>query len=219
VVWVPGNHELWTAHWAGERARGQDKYNQLIDLCRSYRVLTPEDPYPIVSIGDAKVRVVPLFLLYDYSFRPPHIPLERAVGWAKESGVCCMDEFALHSDPYRDVSEWCGVRCELSERKLRLCCDGTPNVLINHFPLRGDLVRLPKIPRFSIWCGTVKTEDWHIRFNAAVVISGHLHIRSTQYRDGVRFEEVSLGYPWQWGESIESRRRVKQVLPAAATSV
>ena len=32
----------------------------------------------------------------------------------------------------------------------------------------------------------------------SVVVYGHLHIRNTQFREGVRFEEVSLGYPQQW---------------------
>lgn len=73
-----------------------------------------------------------------------------------------------------------------------------PTVLINHFPLRKDLAWLPRIPQFVIWCGTERTSDWHRRFNARVVVSGHLHIRSTTHRDGVRFEEVSLGYPRQW---------------------
>jgi hypothetical protein len=47
------------------------------------------------------------------------------------------------------------------------------------------------------WCGTRRTDDWHLRFNAGVVVSGHMHVRSTKYRDGVRFEEVSFGYPRQ----------------------
>jgi hypothetical protein len=68
------------------------------------------------------------------------------------------------------------------------------------------------MPRFSIWCGTRRTEDWHLRFNAAVVASGHLHIRSTSYRDGVRFEEVSLGYPRQWSGLITPDLCVREIL-------
>ena len=33
---------------------------------------------------------------------------------------------------------------------------------------------------------------------AAVAVSGHLHVRRTDWRDDTRFEEVSLGYPRQW---------------------
>jgi hypothetical protein len=54
------------------------------------------------------------------------------------------------------------------------------------------------VPRFSIWCGTTLTEDWHIRYRAEAVVTGHLHMRHTVVKDGVRFEEVSLGYPRDW---------------------
>ena len=57
---------------------------------------------------------------------------------------------------------------------------------------------LPRIPRFSPWCGTRKTEGWYRRFNACAVVYGHLHIRGTQWLDGVPFQEVSLGYPKNW---------------------
>jgi 3',5'-cyclic AMP phosphodiesterase CpdA len=84
LVWGPGNHELWTLPSSDEKARGRFKYDELIELCRFYEVLTPEDPYPIVTIGGREVRIAPLFILYDYSFRPLHIPIERAVDWERE---------------------------------------------------------------------------------------------------------------------------------------
>jgi UDP-2,3-diacylglucosamine pyrophosphatase LpxH len=86
-----------------------------------------------------------------------------------------------------------------------------PTVLINHFPLKQSLAKLPAIPRFMIWCGTRRTEDWHKRFNASVVVSGHLHIRSTREIDGTRFEEVSLGYPnrqWRPSNGMDTHVRV-----------
>ena len=87
------------------------------------------------------------------------------------------------------------ARVAATEERLRDETREQSVVLINHFPLRYDLVRLRRIPRFSIWCGTRRTEDWHLRFGAEVVVSGHLHVPRTEWRDGVRFEEVSLGYP------------------------
>jgi 3',5'-cyclic AMP phosphodiesterase CpdA len=210
LVWVPGNHELWTL--PNETARGRFKYEQLVSLCRSHGVLTPEDPYPILTIGERQVRVAPLFLLYDYSFRPPGVPRERALEWAGEAGVSCADEVLLHPDPYAGIDEWCHARCQSTELRLKACRNDLPTVLINHFPLREDLARLPRIPRFSLWCGTRRTEDWHLRFNATVVVSGHLHIRSTSRRDGVRFEEVSLGYPHQWTGSTTLNRCVREIL-------
>lgn len=212
LVWVPGNHELWTLPGTNETARGRFKYDELVELCRFHGVLTPEDPYPIVTIAGKEVRIAPLFLLYDYSFRPLTIPIERAIDWAVESGVECVDEALLHPDPYTSRTEWCHARCEMTERRLKADRNDLPTVLISHFPLREDLAKLPRIPRFSIWCGTRRTEDWHVRFNATVVVSGHLHIRSTSYRDGVRFEEVSLGYPHQWSGSITPNRCVREIL-------
>ena len=43
LVWVPGNHELWTSREAGQLLGGAEKYEHLVALCRSYGVLTPED--------------------------------------------------------------------------------------------------------------------------------------------------------------------------------
>ena len=62
---------------------------------------------------------------------------------------------------------------------------------------------LPLIPRFTIWCGTRRTADWHRRFRAAAVVYGHLHPK-LRLLDGVRFHEVSLGYPRQWRYRPES---------------
>lgn len=214
LVWVPGNHELWTLSGSPDARRGRDKYDELVELCRSHGVLTPEDAYPVVTIGGREIRIAPLFLLYDYSFRPRDIPLERALAWAAEDGIECADEMLLHPDPYSDRAAWCRARCEMTERRLTTFRNDLPTVLINHFPLRQDLARLPRIPRFSIWCGTRQTEDWHIRFNAEVVVSGHLHIRSTSHRDGVRFEEVSLGYPRQWSGSISPDQCLREILSA-----
>src|SRR5579863_124028 len=219
LVWVPGNHELWTLPSNREEARGRYKYELLVALCRSYNVLTPEDPYPVVTVAEQKVRIAPLFLLYDYSFCPSNIPPEKAEGWALEAGTYCSDEELLHADPYDGIAEWCHARCALTEARLKSCNDGLPLVLVNHFPLREDLVRVA-IPRFSIWCGTRLSEDWHVRFNATVVVSGHLHVRSTMHRDGTRFEEVSLGYPTEWRRrSTSPIASMREILPGTPASM
>ena len=48
------------------------------------------------------------------------------------------------------------------------------------------------------WCGTPRTADWPTRINVAAVVYGHLHISRTTVHAGVRFEEVSMGYPREW---------------------
>jgi hypothetical protein len=135
------------------------------------------------------------------------------VAWAAESGVICADEVLLHPEPYLSRSAWCAARCQYTEKRLQEAASRAPLVLINHFPLRQDLVRLRFIPRFSLWCGTRRTEDWHTRFRASVVVYGHLHIRGTRYQDGVRFEEVSLGYPRNWQHERGVQGYLREILP------
>src|SRR6185295_11161272 len=69
LIWVPGNHELWSMP-RQDMPRGVAKYEQLVALCRSYGVLTPEDPYATFSDGSERYLIAPLFTLYDYSFGP-----------------------------------------------------------------------------------------------------------------------------------------------------
>jgi len=211
VLWVPGNHELWGG---GIKERGVAKYQQMVSVCHEFGVLTPEDPYPLWQGEGGNHYLVPLFLLYDYSFRPDNISQEDAVLWAKQTGIVCSDEYYLEPTPYSSKQAWCSARCEYSEQRLHELPKGIPTILINHYPLRQDLVRLVRIPRFSIWCGTRRTENWHLRFNASVVVSGHLHIRATDYKDDVRFEEVSLGYPRNWNQDKGIQSYLRQILPA-----
>jgi predicted phosphodiesterase len=216
IIWVPGNHDLWTLPSASSAEgfeRGEAKYQKLVALCREYGVLTPEDPYVIWHGENTLAMLVPLFLLYDYSFRPDDVPQEQALAWAEETNVICTDEVLLHPDPYPSRAEWCRARCVLTEKRLLEEISDIPVVFINHFPLRQALVRLKKIPRFSLWCGTRRTEDWHTRFPTSVVVYGHVHMRATDYQDGVRFEEVSLGYPQQWQSVRGIHAYLREILP------
>src|SRR4051794_40548862 len=69
VMWVPGNHELWTV--SPDDLRGDAKYRALVDLCRAHGVLTPEDPFAEWTGPGGPCVIALLFLLYDYSLRPP----------------------------------------------------------------------------------------------------------------------------------------------------
>ena len=108
-----------------------------------------------------------------------------------------VDEDLLAPDPVltRDSG---APRVESTEARRRPPPD--VKLIVATLPLRADLAVLPRIPRFSIWCGTTKTSDWHRRFNVEAVVYGHLHLRSSRQIDGVSFEEVSLGYPKQWNQ-------------------
>lgn len=215
VLWTPGNHDLWTMPTEPGDLRGVAKYERLVQVCRECGALTPEDPYPIWRGGGQPCVLAPLFLLYDYSYRPSHVPADQAVTWAAESGVVCSDEFLLHPDPYPTRAAWCAARVAATEQRLQALPPDLPLVLINHYPLREDLIHLPRIPRFALWCGTKRTEDWHTRFPVTAVVYGHLHVRGSQWRDGVRCEEVSFGYPRDWDHSLGMEPYLRQILPAA----
>lgn len=207
LFWVPGNHELWTM--APGEARGVEKYERLVALCRERGVHTPEDPYvewPGAEHGTPATYIAPLFLLYDYSFRPGDVPRERALAWAREAGLRCADEHFLHPDPYRTRDEWCAARLSYTRERLEALGD-VAFVLVNHFPLRVRDVILPLIPRFSIWCGTAETEDWATRYRARAVVYGHLHVRRRTSEGACTFHEVSLGYPPQWDGPADAQLR------------
>lgn len=212
VIWVPGNHELWVRADA-EVANSVEKYGAMVNVCREFGVLTPEDPYLRWQGEGGEHIIAPLHLLYDYSFRPDTVAEKDAVSWAVESGILCADERLINPAPFESISHWCESRVDYSHAQLQCHNDNTPFVLVNHFPLRYDLVRIRKIPRFSIWCGTNRTENWHRQFAVTAVVSGHLHVRATDYRDGVRFEEVSLGYPRDWKRSLGLHHYLREILP------
>ena len=214
VFWVPGNHELWS-HRDGA-ARGVAKYEAAVAVCRRCGVVTPEDPY-VVWPEEPRCVIAPVFLLYDYSFRPDTVAAHDAVAWAAAAGIRSADEHFLASDPYPTRDAWCRARVEQTEPRLAAAASRYPLVLVNHFPLRRDLVRLPRIPRFSVWCGTRRTETWHTKFRVKVVVAGHLHVRTTDWVDGVRFEEVSLGYPRHWRRERGIDGYLREILPGPST--
>jgi hypothetical protein len=218
LIWVPGNHELWTTDDNG--LRGEALYARLIEVCRSFGVQTPEDEYARFPVEEEEeeLYVAPLFLLYDYTFRPDNIETKaEALKWAAEAELVCTDEYFLHYDPHESREAWCHARVKSTEARLEKLLSDHPNaktILINHFPLRRDHAFLPRVPRFSIWCGTRLTEDWHRRFHAKAVVFGHLHIRQKRVVDDVPFHEVSLGYRAQWDQAHPDRytRYVREIL-------
>ncbi len=220
VVWVPGNHELWTLRDDPVRLRGDRRYRHLVDMCRHLGVLTPEDPYPVWEGEGGPVRIAPLFLLYDYTFRPEGtFTKEAALARAYEAGVVCTDELLLHPDPYPSRDAWCRARVQETERRLAACGTDVPTVLVSHFPLIREPTRVLTYPEFAQWCGTVRTADWHRRFRAVAAVYGHLHIPRVTWHDGVRFEEVSVGYPREWRRRGQRRSVLRQVLPAAGPTM
>ncbi|HEV3073998.1 MAG TPA: metallophosphoesterase, partial [Thermoanaerobaculia bacterium] len=61
LLWVPGNHELWTVPAHAGEPRGEAKYERLVAICRDYGVLTPEDPYVTWPGAGPRCVLAPLF--------------------------------------------------------------------------------------------------------------------------------------------------------------
>jgi predicted phosphodiesterase len=200
VIWTPGNHELWTLPSDPVALRGTARYEALVKVCRRFGVVTPEDEFPVWAGPAGPVTVAPLFTLYDYSFRAGGAvsgdARSAALAAARKAGITPVDEGRLHADPYPSVAEWCRDRVAATERRLA-AVDG-PVVLVSHWPLVRDPLAALRHQEFAPWCGTTLTADWHTRYQAAAAVYGHLHIPRTTRHDGIRFEEVSVGYPREW---------------------
>jgi 3',5'-cyclic AMP phosphodiesterase CpdA len=215
VIWTPGNHELWTMYHDPVQLRGEARYQALVRMCRENDILTPEDEFAVWPGPSGPLTIVPLFQLYDHSWLAPGARTKKeSLEYALRAGVVCADEVMLHSDPHPDREAWCDARVKESERRLSALGSEVKTVLVSHWPLVRQATDALRFPEFSRWCGTDRTADWHIRFRAEVVVYGHLHIPRTTHYDGVRFEEVSLGYPSEWMKRDNPPLVPKKVLPA-----
>ncbi|QFG26645.1 metallophosphoesterase [Actinomadura sp. WMMB 499] len=214
VIWTPGNHELWTIKDDPVPLRGEARYRRLVDMCREHGVATPEDPYPVWTGDGGPVTIAPLFVLYDYTFRPEGASTkEKALEIAHEAGVVCTDEIYLHPDPHPTRDAWCDARIAYSERRMAELEPGARTVLVNHWPLIREPTRVLWYPEFAQWCGSERTADWHVRFGAVSVVYGHLHIPRTIWADGVPHVEVSVGYPREWRRHRGAPQGPRRVLP------
>jgi len=198
VIWVPGNHELWTVPPKPGELRGVARYDNLVEGLRGIGVITPEDEYPVWDPHGSALTVVPMFLLYDYSWGHNGLTGRAAVDASIADGIVCTDEALLHTDPYDSVVDWCHERVRRTEERLMALPEGSAPVLVNHFPLDRRVLAPLYYPSFSVWCGTELSADWPTRFGAYAVVYGHLHIPIPRVLDGILHQEVSLGYPREW---------------------
>lgn len=212
LLWVPGNHELWTTEERGVRLGGADKLAALCELCRERGVVSVDDPWPVWPGDGGPHTLALLALLYDYTFAPAGMDRAAAIAWAADDGVLAADEARLDPRPFADIVAWSAERVCAAAARLELE-RAHPTILVNHWPLRDDLIFIPRVPRYRPWCGTRATHDWHRRYGARVVVSGHLHTRRTDWIDGVRFEEASLGYPREHRPGMIADAYLRQILP------
>ena len=213
VIWVPGNHELWTTNRDPMQIFGKARYDYLVNMCDEMGIVTPEHPFPVWTEEGGPATIVPMFLLYDYTFLPQGAATKaEGLAIARERNVVGTDEFLLSAEPYATRDAWCRDRVSYTRKRLEDLDWMTPTVLVNHFPLVREPCDAMFYPEFALWCGTTATADWHTRYNAVCSVYGHLHIPRTTWYDGVRFEEVSVGYPREWRRR-KPYRWLRQVLP------
>lgn len=217
VVWTPGNHELWTTPNDPDQTRGVERYDRLVGVCRELGVLTPEDPYATWEGEGGPVLIAPLFVGYDYTFHAPGTSTkEESLEIAHTAGIVCTDEYYLFPDPYETRDAWCRARAAATEARLAACDPAVPLVMVNHYPTVREPTRILRYPEFAQWCGTTLTADWHTRFRTAAMIYGHLHVPRVTHHDGVRFQEVSLGYPREWKRHGNPHGILRKVFPSPA---
>ena len=157
--------------------------------------------------------IVPMFLLYDYTFLPAGATTKaEGLAIARERNVVATDEFLLSRSRTPPAMRGAAIGWPTRGARLEQLDWMTPTVLVNHFPLVREPCDALFYPEFSLWCGTTATADWHTRYNAVCSVYGHLHIPRTTWYDGVRFEEVSVGYPREWRRR-KPYRWLRQVLP------
>jgi 3',5'-cyclic AMP phosphodiesterase CpdA len=88
VIWVPGNHELWTTGKDPVQVFGRSRYDYLVQMCDEMGVITPEHPFPVWTEEGGPATIVPMFLLYDYTFLPAGANSKaEGLGIAKERNV------------------------------------------------------------------------------------------------------------------------------------
>ena len=210
---MPGNHELWTTSKDPMQVFGRARYDYLVNMCDEMGVVTPEHPFPVWTDEGGPATIVPMFLLYDYTFLPQGAATKaEGLAIARERNVVATDEFLLSTEPYATRDAWCRDRVADTRKRLEDLDWMTPTVLVNHFPMVREPCDAMFYPEFSLWCGTTATADWHTRYNAVCSVYGHLHIPRTTWYDGVRFEEVSVGYPREWRRR-KPYRWLRQILP------
>lgn len=74
-------------------------------------MVTSEDPYPTWQAATVPVVIAPLFVLYDYTFRPAGtFTKEEALSVEASAGVVCTDEYFLHPDPHPTREDRCRAR-------------------------------------------------------------------------------------------------------------
>src|SRR5260370_35745375 len=98
--------------------------------------VTPEDPYRVWHGTGGPVTIAPLFLLYDYTFRPDGAATkEAALAQAYAAGAGCTDQLLLHPDPHPSREAWSAARLSITRPRLPEPDPNLPTAIVT--PLRA----------------------------------------------------------------------------------
>jgi Icc-related predicted phosphoesterase len=184
VLFVPGNHDLWSIRDRGARS-SLDKFHDVAAVVDSSGATMQPLHLPGISI-------YPLLGWYDYSFGEPSAELQsiwmdyRACRWPEGFDVASIaDYFASFNDNYIAVQ------------------DGTV-ITFSHFLPRIDLLSPFAIcgSRLNPVLGSTRLERQLRRLKSTIHVYGHSHINGERHIQGVNYVNNAFGYPnEQWMSS------------------
>ena len=189
--------------------RGVARYEHLVALCRELGVRHPGGPVPRAGTAPAARSSSRRCSCCTTTPSCPQgcATKEEGLAYAHGTGVVCTDEYLLHPDPYPTREAWCRARVAETERRLaelpRRPADGARQPLPPGPASDGRPAATPSSP-----CGAAPpapptgtavsaSRPW----STAICTS-----RGPPGTTGVRFEEVSVGYPREWRQAPGSRR-------------
>jgi predicted phosphodiesterase len=191
VLFVPGNHDLWT--YRNGMTSSLERFNHVRNVASDHGVLT--GPY-----SEDGLSIIPLYGWYDYSFGRPSEELSYI--WTDYVACSWPEGFneAAITRHFTDMN-----RDHLSIRNERV-------ITFSHFMPRIDLMPsiIPEKKRFLYpVLGTVILEEQIRAIGPQVHIYGHTHVNRRIERDGILYINNAFGYP---RETRITRKRLVRVM-------
>ncbi len=213
VLFLPGNHDLWTMDPVGQGPDSAQLYRDVLpELCHRVHV----DYLGLSSVVVGDVTFCGVTGWYDFSLRNPEldIPIESYES-GRFQGVECADRRFFRwlrggrrlSD--REVSAW---MVETLERQLDAAGEG-PKVVVTHFMPGATPLVATGVAEMDFVMGFLGDEHLgHVADRAAGVVrylSGHWHRAFRTLRHGVTgdyvWEASPVGYPREMPGSLQER--------------
>lgn len=209
VLFVPGNHELWTLR-DRPRVDSYEKFERVRELAQDSGVSM--DTFRVAGLS-----IVPLFSWYDYSFGVPSNDLKelwmdfRACVWPPPADVreiaakfLALNESALNESALDESA--------LNDSSLNQSTSDDPPrphkvISFSHFLPRFELVP-QRTPAFKLdlspILGTLHLDHQVRRLRSTLHVYGHSHVNRRLVISGVTYVNNAFGYPHE--ASIAAKR-------------